>query len=76
MFCVDEMNQWLEKLEQGIPIFTLVTIDKYIECAKKQNLVTQYFSVVNCGFIIYKDTTIYLTSEDGGTTLSLSPILV
>ena len=76
MFCVDEMNQWLEKLEQGIPIFSLVTIDKYIECAKKQNLVTQYFSVLKCGFIIYKDTTIYLTSEDDGTTLSLSPILV
>jgi len=58
-------------LEQGIPIFSLATIDKYIECAKEQNLVTEYFPVVKCGFIIYKDMTIYLTSEDGGTTLSL-----
>lgn len=74
MFCVNEIDQWLEKLEQGISVFSLVSIDKYIECAKEQNLVTQYFPVVDSGFIVYKDKTIILTSQEGGTRLSIKPI--
>lgn len=74
MFCVDEINKWLDKLEKGIPIFSLVSIDEYIKCAKEQNLVTEYFPIVDSGFIVYKDRTIILTSEEGGTRLSMKPI--
>jgi len=74
MFCEKEINQWLDEMEKGIPICSLYSIHEYIECAKKKGLKAHYFSVVRCGFIIYKDTTIYLTSEEGGTILSTNPI--
>ena len=74
MTCMEELSLWLEKMERDIPIFSLRSIDEYIECAKKKDLDTRYFPIVDCGFIIYKDTTIFLTSEEGGTILSLNPI--
>jgi len=72
--CKKEIDQWLEKMEKGIPICSLHSIQEYIECAKKGNLEARYLPVVDCGFIIYKDTTIFLTSEEGGTVLSLDPM--
>lgn len=72
MTCVEEINQWLEKMERGIPVFSLRPIGEYIECAKKENLDTRYFPVVKSGFIIYMDKTIFLVSEEGGTKLSLN----
>jgi 5'(3')-deoxyribonucleotidase len=74
LFCVNELNQCLEELEQGLSIFSSASIDKYIECAQKQNLVTKYFPIVDSGFIIYKDKTIILSSEEGGTRLSIKTI--
>jgi hypothetical protein len=74
MKCYEEINQLLEKLEKGISICSLRSIEEFIECAKKKNLDARYFPVVNCGFIVYKDMTIYLTSEDRGTILSLNPM--
>ncbi len=76
MTCVEEINLWLEKMERGIPIFSLRSIDEYMECAKKENLDARYFPVVGCGFIVYMDKTIFLTSEEEGTKLSLNPITV
>lgn len=72
--CEKEIAQWLEKMQKGIPICSLYSTQEFIECAKKQNLEARYFSVVDCGFIVYKDTTIFLTSEEGGTVLSLDPM--
>ena len=74
MTCDKEISIWLEKMEKGIPIFSLHSIKEYIECAKKEDLDARYFPVVDCGFIIYKDRTIFLTSEEGGTILSLNPM--
>lgn len=74
MFCVDEISKWLDELEQGISVFSSASIDKYIKCAKEQNLVTKYFPVLDSGFIVYKDKTIILTSQEGGTTLSIKPM--
>ena len=74
MICDKEIGLWLEKLEKGTPIFSLHSIEEYIECAKKKDLAARYFPVVDCGFIVYEDTTIFLTSEDGGTILSLNPM--
>lgn len=73
MFCENEIKQSLEKLELGIPVFSSNTIDKYIECAKKQNFVAKYFPVVDSGFIVYKNITIFLISKDEGTILSTNP---
>ena len=72
--CDKEINLWLKKMEKGVPICSLDTIQEYIECAKKKNLDARYFPVVDCGFIVYKDTTIFLTSQEGGTILSLNPM--
>ena len=74
MFCINEIEQNLAQLEEGLSIFTSSPIDKYIECARKQNLVTQYFPVVDSGFIVYKEKTIILTSQEGGTKLSIKTI--
>jgi|GEM_PF-2238330 len=74
LFCTNEINKWLEELEQGNSILSTVSIDKYIDCAQRQNLVTQYFPIVDSGFIVYKDKTIILTSEEGGTRLSIKTI--
>lgn len=74
MFCINEINQWLETLEQGKTVVSHVSIDRYIECAKEHNLITQYFPVVNSGFIVYEDKTIILTSEKSGTRLSIKTI--
>jgi len=76
MTCVEEISLWLEKMERGIQIFSLRSIDEYIECAKKENLDARYYPVVECGFIVYRDKTIFLASEEGGTKLSLNPITV
>ncbi|GIU00072.1 hypothetical protein TSL6_05780 [Sulfurovum sp. TSL6] len=72
--CDKEISQWLEKMEKGIPICSLRSIHEYIEYAKKKNLAADYFPVLDCGFIVYKDKTIFLTAEDGGTILSLNPM--
>ena len=72
--CNKEISQWLKKMERGIPICSLHTIQEYIECAKKKNLDARYFPVVNCGFIVYEERTIFLTAEEGGTILSLNPM--
>ena len=74
MFCINELNQWLEELEKGRSIVSSASIDKYIDCAQKQNLVTRYFPIVDSGFIVYKDKTIILTSEEDGTRLTIKPI--
>lgn len=74
MTCVEEINLWLEKMEKGIQIFSLRSIDEYIECAKKNELDARYFPVIESGFILYMDKTIFLASEEGGTKLSLNPI--
>lgn len=74
MSCDKEISLWLDKVKKGIPIFSLHSIHEYIECAKKKDLDTRYFPIVDCGFIVYKDTTIFLTSDEGGTILSLNPI--
>jgi len=74
LFCINELNQWLEELEKGLSIVSSASIDQYIECAQKQNLVSRYFPIVDSGFIVYKDKTIILTSEEGGTRLSIKPI--
>jgi len=74
MTCDQEISLWLEKMEKDVPISSLRSIHEFIECAKKENLDARYFSVVECGFIVYKDTTIFLTSEEGGTVLSLNPM--
>ena len=74
MFCLNEIDHNLNKLEQGYSVFSSFPIDKYIDCAKKHNLTTQYFSVIDSGFIVFKDKTIILISEEGGTRLSIKPI--
>lgn len=74
MFCIHELNQWLDISEQGISVFSGVSIDVYIDCTQKHNLTTQYFPVTDSGFIVYKDKTILLTSEEGGTRLSIKSI--
>lgn len=74
MTCVEEISQWLEKMEKGIPVFSLSSINELIECAKKNHLDARYFPIVKSGFIIYKDKTIFLASEESGTKLSLNPI--
>lgn len=74
MTCYEEIKECIEKIEKGIPIFSLRSIEEYIECAKKNNLDARYFPVVDCGFIVYIDKTIFLTSENNGTILSLNPI--
>ena len=74
MTCDKEINLSLEKIKKGIPIFSLRSIKEYIECAKKKDLDARYFPVLNSGFIVYQDTTIFLTAEDGGTTLTLEPL--
>ena len=74
MFCINELNQCLDELDQGLSIFSSASISRYIECAKQQNLVTNYFPIVDSGFIVYKDKTIILISEEGGTRLSVNPI--
>lgn len=74
MTCKKEIGLCLEKMEKGLPVFSFHSIQEYIECAEKEDLDARYFSVVDCGFIIYKNTTIFLASEDGGTILSLNPI--
>lgn len=76
MTCDKEISLWLEKVKKGIPIFSLRSIEEYIECAKKKDLDARYFPVVECGLIVYMDKTIFLTSEDGMTKLSLDPITV
>jgi len=75
MTCDKEISLWLEKVMKGIPVFSLLSIHEYIECAKEKDLYARYFPVVDCGFIVYKDMTIFLTSEEGGTLLSLDPIV-
>lgn len=72
--CDKEISRCLENMEKGIPIFSLRSIQEYIEFAKKENLDARYFSIVDCGFIVYKDTTIFLTSQEEGTILSLNPM--
>lgn len=74
MKCYEEITQWIEKMERGMPVCSLRSIEEYIECAKKKNLDARYFPVVDCGFIVYKDTTIFLTSAERGTILSLNPM--
>lgn len=74
MTCDKEINLWLERMETSIPICSLRSIQEYIKCAKKKGLDARYFPVVDCGFIVYKDTTIFLTSQEGGTILSLNPM--
>ncbi|WP_373030900.1 hypothetical protein [Sulfurovum sp.] len=72
--CDKEISLLVEKMEKDIPICSLHSIQELIECAKNIDLDTRYFPVVDCGFIVYKDTIIFLTSEDGVTILSLNPI--
>ena len=74
MTCYEEIKECIETIEKGIPIFSLRSIEEYIECAKKNNLDARYFPVVDCGFIVYIDKTIFLTSENNGTILSLNPM--
>ena len=74
MFCINELNQWLKKLEEGHSIISSNSIDEYIKCAKEQNLTTQYFPVVDSGFIVYKEKTIILTSQQDGTKLSIKTV--
>jgi len=76
MDCDKEISLWLEKMQKDIPICSLHSIQELIECAKKKYLDARYFPVVDCGFIVYKDTTIFLTSEEGGTILSLDPMTI
>ncbi len=64
MSCDKEISECIDKMKKGIPIFSLHSIQEYIECAKKNNLDARYFPIVDCGFIVYKDTTIFLTSEN------------
>ncbi len=72
--CDKEISLCLEDMEKGTPIFSLHSIQEYIKFAKKKNVDARYFPTVDCGFIVYKDTTIFLTSQEGGTVLSLNPM--
>ena len=72
--CDKEISLCLVDMEKGTPIFSLHSIQEYIEFAKKKNVDARYFPTVDCGFIVYKDTTIFLTSQEGGTILSLNPM--
>ena len=74
MFCVNEIDQAFEKLNQGITVFSYFSIEKYVKCAKEQNLIAQYFPVVESGFILYKEKIIFMIAEDGGTKFSMDPI--
>jgi hypothetical protein len=71
---LNEIDQCLEELEHCIDVYSLFSIDKYIQYAKEHDLITQYFPVVDSGFIVYKDKTIFLTSEKVGTKLSIRTI--
>lgn len=65
-----EISQWLEKALSEIPFSSFLSIDQFIEYAQKHNLVSRHFPILNSGFIVFNDKTIFLTSEERGTTLS------
>ncbi|TNF44406.1 MAG: hypothetical protein EP216_02140 [Epsilonproteobacteria bacterium] len=71
---MNELEQCLEELEQGNSVLSFLSLDEYIQCAKEHDLITEYFPVVESGFIVYKEKTIILTSEEGGTRLSIKTI--
>jgi hypothetical protein len=74
MTCLEEIDLWIETMERGIEFCSLRSIHEYIECAKENHLDASYFPIISCGFIVYRDRTIFLALENGGTRLSLNPI--
>lgn len=74
MTCEKEITLYQTKVEKENPLFSSLSIQTYVEYAKKHHLVTQYFPILDCGFIVYNDETIYLTAEGESTRLSINPM--
>lgn len=73
----NEISLELKKMDSGISFASPYSLERYIEYAKKHNLVFRYFPIINSGFILFNDKTIFLTSEEeGATTLSSEMMLL
>lgn len=63
-----EIKLELEKLDDNISISSPFSIKRYIEYANKHNLVSRYYPILDCGFIVFNGTPIILRSEKNDTT--------
>lgn len=66
-----EISLELNKVVSGTSYCSLLLIEKYMEYAKKHDLVSRHFSTLDCGFIIFNGKTIILRAEEKGTTFSI-----
>lgn len=68
----NEISLELKKMDSGISFASPYSLERYIEYAKKHDLVFRHFPLLDCAFIVFNDITIILRlAEDNTTTLSL-----